>query len=79
MLLLGGFTEPGIVERNNEYEFLMLFFDKQGNLLNEKNELQKIQNDKINSLNELKIYRDNIGNLEQSNEFYLLVSLGNSI
>lgn len=66
-------------ETNREYEFLILFFYKQGEFIEEKRDMQKIQKNKIYSLNEINVYKNNLKMLEQANEFYLFVSIGNSI
>ena len=66
-------------EPNREYEFLIVFFDKQGEYINEKYATQKITQKNISSLSELIIYNNNLKALEQSNEFYIFVSVGNNL
>lgn len=68
-----------ILDSNKEYDVLIIWSDEQGELLNEESNSQRFGNSKISSIYELSVFNKNQKNFNDEGEYYIFISIGDSI
>lgn len=63
---------------SKQYEFMVIWSDSDGNLTNQKSEIQNF-GDVLTSINQINVFTENYNEIKNGTEFYIFLKIGNSI